>query len=339
MNAPLKRTSRNQDRARLTIGTQTFADASRLVFQIPRDYDYETIGIRFAGTAHVTTNFASVRAEAPLQALASISLSANGDLLDGLTGILAHRMSVLRKGQLPPLSVPSGFVVADYAFAGTVLLDRSVIDGIRPKDAAFPSRGLTTFDLNLVMGSCADLFTGAGVGTITGGTVEVFATKLKETVGPDGKRSSPRAVAKRSYFTESFAASNAAYEKRINSGNLFRGLVMRAYGVTAGEPSNAVINRAKLMKGNEVVFDWSGNVIRDQNAADYQVTTMPTGLYVLDLMAMGSAAGKLTDCLDLRRSTEEVKLVLDVTGGANVKIDVATLEYADYVPSVWNRAA
>lgn len=328
--------ARPQHRIKRFVGKQTFTDNGRLTFDLPRDYDYESIVVRFYGTTTLTVAGAAVRSEAPLQIAKYIGLRANGtDLLDGVSGIIAHRLGALRRGQLAPLTAQAAATATAQAFAGTVILDRAVIDGIRAKDGNFPSRGLSTFQLQFDAGAANDCFTGTPTGTITAGTVEVYVVQTAEQPGTDGKFSLPRVVTKRTQSTYAYAAANSNAQIRLNTGNLTRGLLLRSYGyVTAGEPSNAMLNNIKIQKGNQVLLDLSSAVLRDLNAADMDVTTMPTGIYMVDFMNMGGIAGKLSDCLDLRDG-EEVWLYLDTYGAANANVDVATMEYMPYNPKYW----
>lgn len=329
--------ARPQQRLKRFVGKQTFSDNSRLVFDLPRDFDYESIVVNITGTTTLTTLATSVRAEAPLQLLKFINLKANGtDLLDGMTGIMAHRAGIFRRGQLGPVTPQSDATAAARNFAATLILDRSVIDGIRPKDGAFPTRGLSTFQLELLIDTALACFAGGSpVGTITAGTASVVVVQSQEQAGGDGKLTLPRVVTKRTQASYPFPASNANAQIRLNTGNLTRGLILRGYGATTiGEPSDAVINNVKIQQGNSVLLDVPYPILRAMNMADYELTTLPTGICIVDFMNMGGPAGKLSDCLDMRGG-EEVWLYLDVTGGTNNAVDVATLEYMPYNPAYW----
>lgn len=328
--------ARSQERLKRFIGRQTWTDNSRLVFDLPRDFDYESVVIRVAGTSTLTVAGSAVRAEAPLHALKFISLKANGtDLLDGVSGIMAHRFGAFRRGQLPPVTAPSDATTAARTFACVVILDRAVIDGIRAKDGNFPSRGLSTFQLELQMGAANDFFTGTPTGTISAATVEVACVQTNEQPGADGKRTLPRVVTKRTQATYPYPTTNANSQIRLNTGNLTRGLILRCYGAaTAGEPSDAVVNNVRIRQGNQILFDLPYAVIRAMNAADLDIITLPTGYCYVDFMNMGGPAGKLSDCMDMRGG-EELWLDLDVTGGTNNAVDIATYEFMGYNPGYW----
>lgn len=327
---------RPQQRTARVIARTIFTDNSRVVVDIPRDYDLEALVIAYDGTANLTVAGTAVRAEAPLQAVKFVSLKANGtDLLDGLPGIMAHRMGIFRRGQLPPLTPPSAATVGAKTFSGYIVLDRAVIDGIRAKDGNFPARGLSTFQLELQMGAANDLFTGAPTSTFTAGNVRVIALQSIEMPGSDGRVTIPRVVTKRTHMDLAFPASNSNFQQRINTGNLLRGLVLRGAGaVTAGEPSDAVINAVKLQMGNQVLYEMSYTDLRALNIVNYELTTLPVGIAILDFMSVGAPANKLSDTLDLRAG-QEVNMFLDVAGGANNTVGVSTLEYMPFNPRYW----
>ena len=328
--------ARAQQIVKRIVGKQTFTDNARLVFDLPRDADYKSLIIRFYGTTTMTVAGTAVRAEAPLQLVKFISLKANGsDLLDGMSGILSHRSGMMRRGQLPPLTPQAAATATAQAFAGFIVLDRTVIDGIREKDGQFPSRGLSTFQLEIQMDVATACLTGAPTGTITAGTCEVVAVQSFESVGADGRMTLPRVVSKRTQSNYPLTATNANFQIRLNTGALTRGLLLRSYGsVTAGEPSDAVVNNVKIVQGNSVLMDLPWATLRAMNATDLDVTSIPTGFAMVDFMNVGAPSGKLSDCLDMR-SGAEVWLVLDVTGAANNAVDVATLEYVPYNAKYW----
>lgn len=327
---------RAQNRIKKYIGRQTFADNGRVVFDLPRDFDLESIIIRISGTTTLSVAGTAVRGEAPLQLLKFISLKANGsDLLDGLSGPLAHRIGMFRRGQLAPLTPQAAATATAQAFAGVVILDRAVIDGIRSKDGNFPTRGLSSCQLELTMGAAIDCFTGTPTGTVTSGTVELSVIQCVESVGADGRMTLPRVVTKRTQMSRTYASANASDKIRLNTGNALRGLLLRSYGyTTAGEPSDSGLNNVKVEVGNQILFDLPYTTLRAVNACDYDVSSIPTGYAVVDFMTMGGPAGKLSDCLDLRAG-QEAWLTIDAPGAANNALDIAQLEYVAYNPKYW----
>lgn len=331
--------SRAQNRLKRFVGKQTFVDNDRKTFDLPRDYDYESIVIRVYGTTTLTVAGSAVRAEAPLQLAKFVNIKANGtDLLDGMSGIMCHRLGAFRRGQLPPVTPQAAATATAQPFAFFLVLDRAVIDGIRAKDGNFPSRGLSTFQLEFLAGAAVDCFTGTPTGTVAG-TVEVVVVQTQEQADAANRITLPRVVSKRTQLTMPFPTSNANFQQRLNTGNLMRGLMLRGYGATTlGEPSDSVINNVKIQQGNQVYLDMPYATLRAMNAVDMDVTSIPTGFCFVDFMNIGAPATKLADALDMRGG-EEIWLYLDVTGGTNNAVDVATLEYMPYNPKYWGIAA
>lgn len=329
---------RPQNRIKRFVSRSAFTDNSRIIFDLPRDYDYEAVGIYINGKASITVAGTAVRAEAPLQAVANIALKANGsDLLDSMPGVMAHKVALYRRGAvLPTLIPPSAATVGTKSFECSIILDRNIVDGLRPKDANFPSRGLSTFQLEVVIGTANSLFTGTPTATFTSSTIDVFVIQSQEMPGQDGKVTLPRVVTQRSFTNIPFASSNANYQHRLTTGNLLRGVLLRSEGsVTAGEPASGIVNNVKIMQGNNVMFDLPATDIAALNATDFSLATFPTGFLAIDFMNSGALQGvKLADALDVRRG-EEVFLMLDVTGGTNVNVGVMTTEYMPYAPAYW----
>lgn len=247
---------------------------------------------------------------------------------------MAHRTAAFRRGQLAPVTAPADATTAARTFSGVVILDRAVIDGIRSKDGNFPTRGLSTLQLELQMGAANDLFTGTPTGVISLATVEVSVIQTAESVR-DGKATLPRVVTERTQNTVPFPTTNANAQVRLNTGNLTRGLILRSYGaVTLGEPSDAVINNVKIQQGNQILMDLPYTTLRALNQTELDITTLPTGFSFVDFMNVGAPAGKLSDCLDMRNS-EEIWLYLDVTGATNAAVDIMTYEFMPFNPKYW----
>jgi hypothetical protein len=136
-----------------------------------------------------------------------------------------------------------------------------------------------------------------------------------------------------------FPSSNSNFQQRINTGNILRGLLLRGAGATtAGEPSDSVLNNVKVQQGNQVLLDVPYADLRAMNAADYEVSSIPTGYVLVDFMGMGAPANRLADAMDLRAG-QEVNVFLDVTGGTNNVVGITTLEYMPYNPRYWGIAA
>jgi len=120
-------------------------------------------------------------------------------------------------------------------------------------------------------------------------------------------------------------SSNANQEIRLPAGNFIRSVVLRTDGLTtAGEPSTGVLNNVQLTAGVDVRMNLGAANLRAKNNADYGF--IPAGYYVADVCSKGDAAVNLTDLWDVTGASEP-KVIVDVNGGASVKMQAVVTEY------------
>lgn len=300
---------------------------------LPRDYDYQAIGLRIEATLNVTTGATSVRAEAPCQLVQRVEVIA-----DGKNNIVSVPFWALALGNVDrPLlasgarvvTPPTAATAASYAVEANGIIDFQHYQGIRPKDSNFRSRGLSLLQLRLTFADAlAPFVPGSGVAAFTGSPiVSVYAMQEVEETDAKGQFvTNPSALKKVSFQEVSCASSNANQSIDLPAGNAISRVLIRAEGsTTAGEPSTAVINNVTLANGIDVRFNLSGKNLRGLNNADYGQLT--GGYYVGDPVKCGSGGNlKLSDLWDLSGATQP-KLVLDVTGGSTVKVQAVTTEY------------
>lgn len=317
-----------QYRIKRLISKTVVTDNGAITVDVPRGYDIESIYFRLYGSFVITTNFTAVRAENPLQLIKRIELIADGkNTIDSVPFVLQNRAAVKRRGQLGALTPSAGFVIATNAFAAAAVIDKAMIDGIRPKDSNLRTDGMSLLQLRFTFGSVADCFTGAGVGTLLNAFCDVYTSEMVEIPNGDEKRTSPLYLIKRAYQDVAFAASNAAFDIILPVGNVMRGVFLRSEGaVTAGEPSDAVINNVILRSNTDVRLNLPYLDLREANKQDFDITTLPTGICFADLMSFGAQAGvHAADGWDLTGASD-ARVTLDVTGAANTKVSVLTEE-------------
>lgn len=319
-----------QYRIKRRIAQVPIAENGVVTVDLPRGYDYESLAFRIYGNVNVTTAFAgAVRAEAPCQLIKRIELVADGkNTIDSIPFVLLSRGNVFRRGQLGSLTPPTSNAIATYPIEATAALDMGNMDGIRSKDSNLRTNGMSLLQLRFTFGQTTDLFVaGAGAGNISAMYVDIFSTEMIEQPDPaTGKLTTPLYLVKRTYQDIAILASNANQQIILPIGNILRGVVIRAEGdVTAGEPSNNIVNNIQLASGIDVRFNMPGLDCRALNKLDYQITTLPNGIYVVDMMSEGGFNAQASEGWDLTHASE-AKLLLDVVGGANVKLTIETIE-------------
>lgn len=297
---------------------------------LPRDYDYESIFLRINGSVQVTTAGTAVRNEAPTQLVQRVEVIA-----DGKNNIFSapfwfasnanYGRDLLQNGARV-LTAPSSAALGTYPIEAIGAVDLMTQDSVRPKDSNFRSSGLSLFQLRLTFGPLADLFTGSAV-VVPSGTiyVDVFVQQLVEIADANGQVTTPIALKKVSFQEIALPSSNANQEIRLPAGNFIRGVTIRTDGLTtAGEPSTGVLNNVQLAAGVDVRMNLAGANLRAKNNADYGY--LNAGYYVADVTSKGSSAINLTDLWDVTGAAEP-KLIVDVVGGSNVKMQAVVTEY------------
>lgn len=327
--AATNRKNRPQYRLRRPIGFIAFQANVPVTIDLPRDYDYETLGLRIVGALNVTTAATSVRAEAPCQVVNRLEVVADGKNTIFNAPMwypsMANYPRALLESGARVTTPPTAATVANYNVEANGFIDFATLDGIHPKDSNFRPSGLSLFQLRCTFGAPGDSFVGGVVAAGAGLGLEVYSVQCVEQPATDGTYSSPIALRKVSTQRVPCQATNAAQEIRLPAGNKIRSMVFRGEGATtAGEPSTAVINNITAQNGVDVRFNLSAGQTRALNNADMgQITP---GYYVLDFLQNGPALKKLSELWDCSNPAEP-KAIINVTGGANNFVDCVITEY------------
>lgn len=320
---------RPQYRVSRKIATVPITAGGFITVDLPRDYDYESIFLRIAGTVQVTTAYSAVRAEAPCQAVQRVEILADGkNTLFSAPfwfACVANQVRPLNHNGSRATTPPAGFAVATYTVEALGAVDFSSLDCVRPKDSNFRSSGLSLFQARFTFGAVSDLFVGAGVGTFPTLMLEVWAEQMVELPDSAGQIARPGFVKKISYQEIALLSSNVNQELRLPAGNLIKSVMLRTEGnPTAGEPSALVLNNLQLAAGVDVRLNMTGPQLRAKNNMEYGAFN--PGYYIADVTRQGQAVGFLSELWDVG-STNEPKLIMDVTGGAAVKMQAVVTEY------------
>jgi len=312
------------------IATMAIASNGFDTKDLPMDYDYEAIGLRISASLQVTGAATSVRAEAPCQLVPRVEVIADGK--NNLASIPFWALSLgnyLRRAKDEKgraITPPSGTGVATYAVEALGIVDFALVDGARPKDTNFRSKGLSLFQLRCTFGAAGDAFVGGTVVFSGSPVVEIYALQVVEEIGTDGSFiDKPLGLSKVSYQEAAITASNANFEIDLPAGNLIRSVLCRFEGgVTAGEPDAALLNNLTLQNGIDVRLNLSGPNLRGLN--NFQYGKLTAGYYVADFMTQGQGGYNMMGNLwDLSGRTQP-KAVMDVVGGGSRKVQVVTRE-------------
>lgn len=297
---------------------------------LPRGYDYEALYLRVNGGVQVTTAFTAVRAEAPSQAIARVEIIADGrntlysaPYWFAVTGNAYTRAQNQNGARF--LTPPTAAGIATYQVEANGAVDFQTADGIRSKDSNFRTSALQLFQARFTFGNPADMFTGAGAAVFSNLFVEVNTSEMVELPGADGAITTPRLLKKVSFQEIAVQSTNVNQEIRLPAGNLIRSVVVRTEGsATAGEPATNILNNLQAFSGVDVRINMTAAGLRAKNNADFGYI-LP-GLYIADFVRSGDSQGQLSELWDVTRQAEP-KLGLNVTGGANNKLQAVVTEY------------
>lgn len=309
---------------------------------LPRGYDYEALFLRLNGSVNTGAHagaITAVRAEAPCQMVPRIDVIADGKTMlfsaPFWFASLGSTDRPVRHANARVTTPPSGFTASqNYTFEAIGSIDFATIDGVRTKDSNFRTGGLSLFQARIQFGAYADLFVGGGATVVAGSTpttLELWTSELVEIPDAAGRLPAIPFLKKISYQDISTPTANAALEQRLPAGNLLRGVMIRTDGTaTAGEPSVALLNAAKLQSGVDVRMEMTGPQIRAKNNLD--IGPLQTGYYSLDVLAIGPNAQRLSELFDVTRQAEP-KIVMDVAGPfASARVQLVTIEYIQAQP-------
>lgn len=319
---------RGQYRIKRRIATVPVVAGGFATIDLPRGYDYETIGLRIAGGLQVTAGATSVRAENPCQSVQRVEV-----IIDGRTTAfsapfwycaLGNVGRALTDANARATTPASGVAIATYQVEAVGMVDFAFTEGERPKDSNLRTSGFSLFQLRLTFGNPGDNFVGGTV-VYNNLNVEVFSMECIEQPDEKGAYTTPFMLRKTSFQEIAVPTTNANQEVRLPAGNLISKVTTRTEGnVTAGEPSVTILNALQLASGVDVRLSLSGPQLRASNNADYGLVT--AGYYIADVLSRGRSARSLTECWDVRGQAEP-KVLMDIVGGANVRAQLVVEEF------------
>lgn len=328
---------RGQDTILRQIQTKPAIDGQLITFEMPRDLDYATIEVNIDGVITLPADATGVHSLAPLQLLQNVFLQANGskNLCNAPGYSIWLKNAQTNKGLAPILQAPQGHVAGDYTVRGTIYIDQDMIDGINPKDSQLPSTNLSSLNLQVQIGSSADVFIGAGAATFAG-NVTVNAVQVREYKDSNGNRYTPACVQYYNNLSLPLPSSQSDLQQILTTNILQRMLVL--YTTINGEGAQGVLNSVRLERNGSTLANITGAALQRQMQRCWP-EGVPDGLYILDpAKAWGQNLAKLTDGIDMRPAkgvvADQLYLYLDVNGGAGYKIDIAQntfQNYADFI--------
>lgn len=301
---------------RRLIETKQFQAGSPLAFDLPCQYDYNTIEVEVSGDLTVTTAPTTYHINAAARLLQRLNLFSDGSTnLIQITG-QAAALANFEVGLARNITNPGASATGTVPVRAVYRLNLSTPDGERPNDSALHTgkQYMTKLTLQAQCASAvADLVSAAGSFSAAFGTINVSVWAVQTQYFDVNKYLEARLVKNESIIVETINATTSEKRVKLPTGMLLRGVKLLAYD-DDGVPSDAVINNIQIKSGIDVPFNLPWDVTQDLNRADYRLTDSQVlaGIAFADLIPDGAGRASMAKLYNAINLTE-LDLVLDVT--------------------------
>ena len=303
-------------------------DLQQLAVDLPRGPHIESVIVRVSGSANITAAFTTVRNAAAYLFMRRADWVLNSNVtLDSVSGAQIAQSYITRR-TLPPITNPAGVGISVQPFDVSFVLDRCVMDMMRPKDSMLKTDvGVSNNQLRLQLGALADMFTGAGVATYVGVTVSVSVVDYQEAKDDKGNTPSPLWYAKRNGNFVNLSGAGNGQQIKLTTGNRLRYVSMRVLDAVTREPNIALLSRIRVQRAGDTRIDMSVPDLLRLNTMNYGSTLM-TGQVVCDFANSGQLGVRYSEFWPIPTSADTFLLV-DTTAACIV--ETSTMEGVDLV--------
>jgi hypothetical protein len=318
----------NQTRGLRQVGTYPLVqDLTQVTIDLPRGPHIESVIVRVAGTATITTTYTAVRNAAAFRFLRRADWVLNSNVtLDSVSGMQLAQSEVITRRNLPTRTDPAGFGVSAQPFEVSFVLDRAIMDMIRPKDSMLKTDvGVSNNQLRLQFGALSDMFTGAGVATYTNVTVSVSVVDYQEARDSNGDTPSPTWYAKRNGNFVSIASAGNGQQIKLSTGNRLRYVSMRILDAATQEPNIALLSRVRIQRAGDTRIDMATTDLLRLNQMAYG-NALLSGQVVADFANNGQLGIRYSEYWPIP-SSADTYLLVDTTAACIV--ETSTLEGVD----------
>lgn len=321
----------NQTRGYRQVGSYSITqDNQQVLVDLPRGPHLESAIIRVFGSANLTVAGTAVRNDAASLFLRRADWVLNSNVtLDSLSGSQVTQGYVTRRTR--PVNVnPAAATISVQPFESTFILDRALMDMVRPKDSMLKTDvGISNNQLRIQLGALADMFTGTPtINYASGVNMSVYVTDYQEARDSDGNTPAPLYYIKRNGFQQSIAAAGNQQQVKLSTGNRLRMLSLRVLDAATREPNIALLSRVRVVRAGDTRVDMAVVDMLRLNQAAYGLNPM-TGQLVIDLAYQGQLTGVRYSEFWPIPSSADTFLLVDTT--AACVLDIMTIEGVDLV--------
>lgn len=319
----------NQTRGYRQIGNYALSqDLTQVTVDLPRGPHIESAIVRVAGSANITVAATAVRNDAAARFLRRVDWALNSNVtLDSVSGHQLKQQYITRRN-VPTNLNPAGFGISVQPFVAYHILDRAIMDMMRPKDSMLKTDvGVSNNQLRLQFGALSDMFTGTPTIGYTNVSASVYVADYQEARDGSGDTPSPAWYAKRAGNFVSLAGAGNGQQIKLNTGNRLRFVSIRVLDATTQEPNAALVTRIRVQRAGDTRVDMVANDLLGLNQAAYGNILM-TGQYVVDFANNGQLGVRYSEFWPIPSSADTFLLV-DTT--AACIIEISTLEGVDLI--------
>lgn len=280
-----------------------YSENGTKTLELPRNNIYRALKLRLTGTLTTTaTAPVTKKSFTPFKLIKRIEIIANGkDTIKSIPFFMLRALNLLDFCVEPEMTDVGVAVSTGYPFVASAILPFAFTQARTPIDGALDARRLETLSLQITWGSPADLYATPNAAAIT---VCQLAVETEEYIdsSPDFKAY----LNKHTQIQKEVISTTSELQERLPVGQVYRRLML----VTMVDDvlNGSVLNKVALKSGTFVFKDATGVMIRQQMKLENSITTLDTGVYLLNLLS----DGMLTECINTK-GMSSFELVLDVT--------------------------
>lgn len=318
----------NQTRGFRVIDTRAVTqDNQQITVDLPRGPHIESCLVTIGGTINHSVAWTAARNIAPYLFLRRADWVLNSNVtLDSVSGPQIAQSYVTRRQN--PASTAPAFGIGATSFEATFILDRALMDMMRPKDSLLKTDvGVSNNQLRLQLGTIGDMFTGAGTSTYTNVTCTVTVVDYQESRDQAGNTPTPAYYIKRNGLRLALPAAGTGQQIKLNTGNRLRLASMRILDGATFEPNAALLSRVRIQRAGDTRADLTATALQRLNAATYGAAPV-TGQVVVDFANIGHLGVRYSEFWPIPSSADTF-LLLDTT--ASCVVELLTIEGVDLV--------
>ena len=308
---------------------------SRVVYEIPRTSDLESIFILLSGSFQLTVGSPGLITDGVLNVITAVELLANSgrDIIVTVPFNILTQSNMFRrkKGNVPQITQP-GIGIAVNAFSVSSVLDLAAFGATVPKNSSLRENNYESLQLAFrFAGDLSGVYQAGFTNTVNVLNMVVRVKENVELVDPANGIATRPTV--RPLFTSNdiiLAGASNKVQFKITPGQGLRGLAFKVQ-TNAIPPvlSDSLINRVRLNVGKVQRLDEAGATIKAEMAQENPAVP-PVGYYFVDFADRFGADDYLNDVIDtnpLVTAGADSMLEFDTSGACTISI----MQYG-YIP-------